>query len=145
MNRSDVINAIDIAFSDEPRPTMFIRGSCSCEECTEHNETLSQLIQKAILLNALDNPGWDPICFASDAAFRYLMSGLARLVLDHPDDYIQQFVFHVEQPDRIACLSHSQAHAVAGVLDLLSLEATEAVVKNQATEDLARAREKLGQ
>lgn len=88
MNRADVLDAIDEAFADVPRPATFIRGTCSCNECLEHNETMMRLQQKQLLLDALNNVGWDPICFASDAAFRYLMPGLTRLVLEHPEDYV---------------------------------------------------------
>jgi len=145
LERAEIINAIDEAFSGEPRPAMFIRGTCSCEECTEHNETMSRLKLSAFPIDVLNNPGWDPICFASDAAFRYLMPGLALLVLNHPEDYIQQFLFHVEQPDRIACLSHSQAHAVVRLLDLLAVEASEAVGNNHAADALFRTRNQLEQ
>jgi hypothetical protein len=145
MNRTEAINAIDEAFADVPRPTMFIRGTCLCEECMEHNETMLRLKRKELSLEALDNPGWDPICFASDAAFQYLMPGLARLVLEHTDQYIQQFLFHIEQPDRLACLTSAQACAVRGVLDVLALEESAAVDNNLAADSLIRARKQLEQ
>ena len=52
-------------------------------------------------LDKLNNPGWDPICFASNQAFFYFMPGLVRLTLKHADDYIQQFLFQIEQRERI--------------------------------------------
>ena len=145
MNRAEVITAIDEAFAGERRPAMFIEGTCSCKECIEHNETMLRFKQKELPLDVLNNPGWDPICFTSDHAFRYLMPGLVRLVLRYPDDYIQQFLFHIECPSRLACLTPFQARVVTGVLDVLALENRDAVENNLAADDLLRARKQLEQ
>lgn len=143
MKRAEVIKLIDEAFADALRPTMFIRGTCSCEECAEHDETMQGLRQKELPLEPLNNPGWDPICFASNAAFKYLMPGLARLVLDHPDDYLEQFLFHIVQPERVASLSPDQARALVEVLDVLALEESAAVDNCLAADDLFKARKQL--
>ena len=145
MIRAEAIQAVDEAFAEAPRPTTFIRGSCVCEECLEHNETLRGLKQKELPLGALNNPGWDPICFASDAAFQYLLPGLARLVLEHANDYLQQFLFHITQADRLACFTPTQANAVRAVLDALALEESAAVDNNLAADELFRARHELEQ
>jgi len=36
MTRSDILAEVWQVFDQSPRPTMFIRGTCSCEECMEH-------------------------------------------------------------------------------------------------------------
>jgi hypothetical protein len=143
MNRTEAINAVDEAFADVPHPTTFIRGTCMCTECLEHNEAMLQFKQKELPLDVLNNPGWDPICFASDAAFQYLMPGLTRLVLRYPDDYLQQFLFHIG--GRVACFTPSQAHAVMVVLDALTVEESAAVANNLAAKALLRARKRLEQ
>jgi hypothetical protein len=143
MTRADAIRAVDDAFADAPRPSMFIRGTCGCEECIEHNETMQRFKQKELPLADLNSAGWDPICFASDPAFLYLVPGLARLVLDHADEYIQQFLFHLGEPDRLACLTRAQRKALVGVLDVLASEEASAVDNNLAAENLLATREQL--
>ena len=122
---------------------MFIRETCSCEECLEHEAEMQAFDPDNLPLEKLDNPGWDPICFASNAAFAYLMPGLVRLVLDHADDYVQQFLFHVDQAERLDALSPAQALALARVLDYLALQEGEAVDNNLVADELIRAREGL--
>ena len=81
-------------------------------------------------LEDLNNPGWDPICFASDAALQYLMPGLVRLVLEHSDEYVDPFLFHLGQSYRLAALTPAQASALKNVLETLALEEPEAVYNN---------------
>jgi len=95
-------------------------------------------------LDRLNNPGWDPICFASNEAFGYFMPGLVKLVLDHTNDYIQQFIFHSEQPERLAALTTEQAQALSHILEFLVLHEVKALDNNLAVDDVNRTREKLG-
>ena len=79
MTCDDVMRVVNTAFGDVPRPATFIRGTCDCAECREHEETMQSVTSENVPLDLVDNPGWDPICFASDEAFVYLMPGLVRL------------------------------------------------------------------
>lgn len=109
----------------------------------EHDGVMQRFTSADLPLEQLNNPGWDPICFASDDAFVYLMPGLIKLALDHTDDYIQQFIFHVEQPDRLAVLSSEQAQALTDVLDYLVLHKAKELDDNLVVDDLLRAKEQL--
>ncbi len=143
MKKDDIIAEAQQAFSGLSRPGMFIRGTCKCEECLEHEETMQSFTPDNVPLDKLDNPGWDPICFASDKAFAYFMPGLVRLVLQHTDDYVQQFLFHLENSDRIAVFTQKQARALLYVLDYLTLECSEILDNNLVVDELDRTREKL--
>ena len=94
-------------------------------------------------LKELVNQAWDPICFASNEALLYLMPGLVKLVLEHANDYVEQFVFHIEQPERMAAFSPKQARALAHVLDYLVLHEAEALDNNRVVDQLYRTRAKL--
>ncbi len=137
------MSEVQEAFAGVPRPTMFIRGTCQCQECLEHEQVMQSFTLSDMPLDKLDNPGWDPICFASDKAFAYLIPGLVRLVLYHTDAYIQQFLFHLENSERIALFTRPQATALLHVLDFLVLNEAKALDKNLAVDELNRTREKL--
>jgi len=145
MTKDETMAEVRDAFCDRPRPGTFIRGTCSCDECLEHEETMQSFTPDNMSLDKLGNPGWDPICFASEEAFAYLMPGLVSLVLEHPDDYVQQFLFHLEDADRIAAFTRKQAQVLVRVLDHLTLECAEALDINRVVDELNRTREKLEQ
>lgn len=69
-----------------------------CEECNEHDQTLLNSSIDNIGLDELGNPGWDPICFATNEGKKYFMPSLIRLSLETMDDefYFGQFLFHLE-------------------------------------------------
>lgn len=140
MTNDDAIKAVDEAFAGIPRPDLFIRGTCGCEECLEHNATMSAFDPKELPLDALDNPGWNPICFASDAAFRYLMPGLTRLVFKHPVDYLWQFLVNINNPDRFSCLTATQANALLSVLSVLDAEHGRTIDNECARDDLLQTK-----
>jgi hypothetical protein len=143
MKVEEIITEMQRAFSDVPRPTMFLRGTCSCEECMEHEETMQALPQHDLPFDKLENPGWDPICFASDQAYAWLLPGLVRLVLEHTDDYVSQFMIHLDNTDRLALLTPVQARALLRVLDFLTLEHAEALDNNLVVDEVLRIRERL--
>lgn len=143
MTRNEVIDEVRNAFAGAPRPKMFIRGTCRCDECLEHEQDMQSFSPDDLPIQKLCNPGWDPICFASNQAFAYLVTGLVTLVLEHPDEYIQQFIFHVEQPERLEYFTPSQAGALIKVMDILVLEEAAAVDNNCAVDDLFRVRNEL--
>jgi hypothetical protein len=143
MTKEQVISEIDKAFGGIGRPEMFIRGTCRCEECLEHEAEMQAFNPGDLDPDKLDNPGWDPICFASNRALGYLMPGLVRLVLDHTERYVDQFVFHVEQPERLAAFSPRQARALICVLDFLVLNEAGALDGGFVADAVFRAREIL--
>lgn len=109
----------------------------------EHEGVMQMFTAADLPLEKLNNPGWDPICFASDDAFVYLMPGLIKLALDHTDDYIQQFIFHVEQPDRLAILTPEQARTLNDVMDYLVLHKAKELDDSLVVDDLLRAKAQL--
>jgi hypothetical protein len=143
VKRTNIIIEIDAAFAGIARPEIFIRGTCKCCECREHDNTMRNLNPLNLPLDKLNNPGWDPICFASNHAFSYFIPGLVRFVLIHPDEYIQQFLFHLEQPERIDSFKKIQIGALINVLDILVLEEINAVEENLVSDDIFRLRETL--
>lgn len=99
-----------------PRPEHFTNFT-HCSECAEHDETLRSHTPATIGLDQLGHPGWDPICFVSDAGFHYYMPALARLAVDSTADYLQQFLFHLGYcPERIEALNGEQRAAVLALL-----------------------------
>ena len=144
MTQEELIMEVNRQFGNLRRPDMFICGTCQCEECLEHEKDMQSFTREALPLDKLENPGWDPICFASDEAFAYLLPGLVRLVLEHTDNYVQQFLFHVDQPNRVQSLSKLQAQTLIQVLDFLLAHRIEALHNNLAVDDLNRAKQKLG-
>jgi len=143
MTREQILSEVQEAFGHPRRPDMFIRGTCGCEECLEHEAEMQTFTPDNLPLDKLDNPGWDPICFASNEAFTYFMPGLVRLVLDHADEYIQQFIFHAEQPERLAAFTPAQARALIHVLDFLLVHESKARGNNLVFDELKRTRDKL--
>ncbi|MDB4947477.1 MAG: hypothetical protein JWM27_126 [Gemmatimonadetes bacterium] len=111
----DARAAVDLAFADVPRPVAFARGTCGCSECLEHEATLASHTRDTIGLAELGNPGWDPICFASDMAFAYYLPALVRLALT-TDAYLDQLCFHLGRSGRQAAITREQAAAVLAAL-----------------------------
>lgn len=143
MTRDQILSSVKQAFDCYERPFQFVRGTCRCEECCEHETTMQGFTPGAIPLEELDNPGWDPICFASDEAFAYLLPSLAAVVLNHPNGYVDQFLFHLNNADRLARLNPSQAVAMVQVLDYLVLEHGPLLDQNRAADDLFVIRAQL--
>lgn len=141
--RDDLLAEVGEAFAGVPRPAMFIRDTCRCEECLEHEREMQSLPRRDMPLEVLGNPGWDAICFASDDALRYLMPGLVELALVHTDDYIQQFLWHLGRAARDTLFTYPQAIALLHVLDFLLDNETDALNNNLAFEDINRIRPRL--
>ncbi len=111
--------AVQAAFLNVPRPEIFIRETCQCCECREHNDTLASNTPDKITLNELGNAGWDPICFANDAAFLYYLPAMMRLSLT-TNVYVDQLLFHLSQPGRLDSLDPHQILALYDALWYLS-------------------------
>jgi hypothetical protein len=145
MTKDEIIAQVNQSFGNLPRPRMFIRGTCSCDECMEHEETMQSFALPDLPLDKLGHPSWDPICFASDDALAYLMPGLIRLVLNHTENYVSQFLFHLDSPDRVVVLSKEQRRTLLLALDYLFMNETKALDNNMMIDDFIRVREKLEQ
>ena len=72
-----------------------------CSECEEHDQTLLAADMDTIGIEALGNPGWDPICFTSVEGKKYYLPALVRLSLETINDefYFEQFLFHLTYDD----------------------------------------------
>jgi len=143
MSVESLFKNIGDACAEVSRPQVFIRGTCACEECLEHESEMQAIDPVHPSLELLGNPGWDPICFASVEAYLYLLPGLVRLVLEQTDAYIQQFIFHLEQPERLDALSPAQAVALRKVLEYLLLQRSEVLDQNLVAEEVCRTLDKL--
>jgi len=145
MTRDQIMTHIQKAFGHLRRPKQFIRGTCSCDECREHEAVMQTFNRDSLPLHELDKPSWDPICFASNKAFAYLMPGLAGLVLDHADAYVSQFIFHTGQPERMAAYTPAQARALIHLLEFLVLHEASALDRNMVVDNLYGTRAELEQ
>ncbi len=145
MTRHELMGEVSSAFGGVPRPQAFIAGTCQCEECAEHGATMQAFSPDRIPLDKLNNPGWDPICFASDEAFLYLMPGLVALLLDHPEEYFDQFIFHAENAGRIAAMTASQRQALRHVLEFFALQQPHTVDSSDGANGLFRTQTMLEQ
>ncbi|MCA8965586.1 MAG: hypothetical protein KDC48_11935 [Planctomycetes bacterium] len=122
-----VLDSVRRAFSTYRRPEHFTDRD-HCSECAEHDDVLRTRDLETLSVGDVGNPGWDPICFATDAAFGYYFPALARLALDEPTKefgwYGDQLLFHLchdgSDNRRLAACTAEQRRAVADLLRHLS-------------------------
>ncbi len=139
MAREEAIERVRRAFQEVPRPSLFIRGTCFCSECVEHNDLLAAHTPDTITMRELGLPAWDPICAASDQAFAYYLPAMVRLALE--EDYEDQLLFHLNVPGRVDSLTREQALAL---LDALWVLADLKLEKLAKTLDIYRLEEAIG-
>ncbi len=113
--KEEALAAVAEAFREVPRPQEFIWGTCRCEECLEHNQTLANHTPATITLEELGYPGWDPLCFANEQAFLYYLPAMMRLIFQDPY-YIDQVLFHLNCSSRPGPLTVPQAEALVRAL-----------------------------
>ena len=109
-----------------PKPVHFTNYRHCCE-CAEHDATLLAYDVDSIDVQQLDNPGWDPLCFASVEGLLYYMPALIRLtldILDKPQErYLDQLLFHLMRDgndnDLVRACSPEQRTLVAEFLAYL--------------------------
>jgi hypothetical protein len=119
----DVIALVDAAFAACPRPEHFTNYA-HCSECAEHDELLRSRDRDTLKLEDVENPGWDPLCFATDEGFKYYVPALVRLALREPTPsiawYFPQLLFHLTYRDgevaRLSSCSLQQREAVGRFL-----------------------------
>lgn len=118
MNRDQANASLRAAFAEAVRPDLFIRGTCLCEECDQHNETMKANTPESMSLEQFGNPGWDPMCMANDQAFSYFLPGMVRLAFEDVY-YADQLLFHLNCPGRVESVSVNQAQALKDALWVL--------------------------
>ncbi len=143
MDKDQVLADIDRVFGDLPRPEPLCRNPNHCCECAEHEEVLQSVTPQTIGLEQVGSPAWDPICYVSDAGFRYFMPGLSRLALGSGDAYyLDQFLFHLDS-GRVDILNEEEKKAVAQLLDHVLEAMCDEVDRNMNLNDLGRVIDKL--
>lgn len=121
---AEILAGVRQAFAACPRPEHFTNHE-HCDECFDHDEALRAKDLETLSMADVGNPGWDPICFVTDAGFRYIFPALARLALesDYQNPYVDQLIFHLTYDGpgnrRILACSPEQRRAVSGLLEHL--------------------------
>lgn len=143
MTDDEILKMIQDRFVDSERPDSFTRYWHCCE-CAEHNGTLSQVTPETISRREVGQPAWDPICFATQPAFVYFLPGLCRLALGMGDDYyLDQFLFHLDQPGRLDGLSREQKQALGVLMQHLYDTRLEEIIENMDEYALQSLMQKL--
>jgi len=81
---SDLLAEVERLFGASARPDHFTNFT-HCSECAQHDELLRSRRKGELRAEDVSYSGWDPICFVSYEAFRYLLPDLVRLALLDPD------------------------------------------------------------
>jgi len=130
---------IEQEFADIPRPQAFT-DSGHCCECADHNKTLSNFSPATISFTELGNPGWDPVCFMTDEAFKYFFPAFCRLAASSEGEtwYLDQFLFHLaadgKRNSRWQSFSTFQRELVREYLEILLEANTEKIEFNCSTD-----------
>jgi len=136
MTDAGILMRIREAFSSAARPERFTDRDHCCE-CAEHDDLLRSRDLDSLRAEDVGNPGWDPICFVTDAGFLYFFPALARLALDQPTCsqgwYLEQLLFHLTYEGssnrRLLAATPEQRDAV--VLLLRHVQATRAALVSE--------------
>ncbi|MBI3546086.1 MAG: hypothetical protein HY081_05775 [Gammaproteobacteria bacterium] len=75
-----VIALVDNAFGSTPKPMHFTNYK-HCDECKEHDDTLTSQTRVSISREHLGSMGWDPITFADAEGIAYYFPALVRFAL----------------------------------------------------------------
>jgi hypothetical protein len=142
---AQVLEAIQRAFADCPRPDHFTEYTHCCE-CAEHDEVLRSRDVQTLRIEDVNNPGWDPICFVSVQGFAYYLPALARFALKAPADqqgwYGGQLLFHLRLDgpgnERVRACTSDQRKSVVGLLQHLVETRAELVDNYGCSDDIFR-------
>lgn len=123
MSDTEVLARIRGAFESAVRPERLTDRDHCCE-CAEHDDLLRSRDLDTLQVEDVGNPGWDPLCFATDAAFLHFFPALARLALADPTAthgwYLEQLLFHLTYEGssnrRLRAATPQQRDAVALLL-----------------------------
>ena len=124
----DLIKEANYIFKTQ-RPKYFTDYK-HCEECNEHNITLSNSHIDLIRLKELGNDFWDPICFVNNEGYLYYFPAFVRLAVKSGEDnyYITQFLFHLKE-DRIKQMTAEQKKFLLKFLNYL-METKEELIES---------------
>jgi len=131
-------------FGDVSRPAHFTDYEHCCE-CAEHDATFQAHTPETIGREALGHPGWDPLCFATDAAFLYYFPALVRHAITGIDDnyYLDQWLFNLvwdgPRNRRLAACSAEQRRFVTKVIEWLLENRDAEIEANSDTDNLLSA------
>jgi hypothetical protein len=142
---ADILKAVEAAFSEVERPEHFT-NHLHCEECAEHDQTLLQADRNSLQVDAVTNPGWDPISFCSPQGKAYYLPSLIRFALADAEGsgmpYWQQLLVHLEgdgpKNALIEYCSQSQRNAIANFLQHLVESRTSAIESWGSTEEVLK-------
>ena len=123
----EVLAEIDAAFGGVPRPNHFTNYE-HCEECLEHDQTLSAKPRDELTREDLGMIGWNPVTFCQLPAKAYLFPRLAKELLAEPDTtwgwYGPEFICLVECTEfRHYCNEHQRATVAAILLHAIETRA----------------------
>lgn len=139
-----LIEIAERLFGDVPRPEHFTDYRHCCE-CAEHDETFRAHTPGSIGPDELGSPAWDPLCFATEEAFRYFFPALVRLALQGTGEryYLSQFLFHLirdgRRNSRWKAFSPQQRLFVVEVLENLLEEKAEEIDNNRDSDAILNA------
>ena len=135
------LQTIQAAFATERRPEHFTDPT-HCEECADHDRTLLLYRRQNLPLKLIHNRAWDPICFVTPEAFRYLFPRLCELAYGTDADYyLDQFIFHLEY--NLESLHAQEYPQVLAVLEEISAQNEKQIKRHGDKRDLRRLCEKL--
>ena len=140
----DLVQEAKSVFCDALCPKHFTNYRHCCE-CAEHNETLLAHTPETIGIEELGNPGWDPLCFATDEAFEYYFPAMVRMALEGTGEryYVDQFLFHLIgdglRNRRWKAFSPEKRAFVLRVLEELLAHKSEEIERNLNSDDLINA------
>ncbi|EDX84231.1 hypothetical protein S7335_1928 [Synechococcus sp. PCC 7335] len=130
-------------FSATARPKHFTNYQHCCE-CAEHDALLQSRDRESLTHEDLP-PGWDAICFVTDAGFHYYFPSLVRLAIEGRADsyYLDQFLFHLTYEGyrnrRWQSFSVEQRRFVLRLLEHLLETRAEEIEQNQDADALLLA------
>ena len=105
-----ILESLRTAFPDCAKPDHFTNYT-HCEECLSHDEFLRSGDRESLRLEEVNNPGWDPLCFASPEGFCYYLPALVRFSLMPSPNvawHFPQLLFHLtHQYERNRHLKHA--------------------------------------
>jgi len=92
-----------------------------CDDCIEHNKILNKYERNDLSPDLFNYPGWDPISYVTDSAYRYLFPRLCELAYGVGDLYqLDHFIFHL--PRRLLAFSKAERDTIKILLDDLEVE-----------------------
>ncbi len=130
-------------FAHRERPKHFTNYK-HCDDCKEFDDLLSSHTPDTISFKELGNIAWNPISSISKDGFLYYLPALARLALGKGDEYfIDQFLIHVDQKERLDSMTLEEKDALRSFLMHLGKAMSNEILNNLDAEDFDNLLTKL--